>query len=235
MQLNLEKKELKSKMDKLDQITSLELIYVVVNYGVGSRILHKAKEQGITGGTIFAGRGTVSNAILNFLSLYDERKEIVLLATDSHTAEHALKELDKEFKFKKKNHGIVFTTSACEIVGSRSYNFEEIKEERGVSKPMYQNIITIVNRGKAEDVIDAAKAAGSKGGTIINARGSGVNETTKLFNMDIEPEKEMVIILSKKEVTDAIVESIRKKLEIDQPGNGIIFIQNINKTYGIYE
>lgn len=222
-------------MTNYNSMPIFELVYVVVNYGMGSRILHKAKEYGISGGTIFLGKGTVNNSLLNFLSLYDERKEIVLLGTDNHTADHALVELNKEFKFEKPNHGIVFTTSACEIVGSRCYKSEENEEGRGVNKLMYQNIITIVNRGKAEEVIEAAKAAGSKGGTIINARGSGVNETSKLFNMDIEPEKEIVIILSKEDITEAIVTSIREKLEIDKPGNGIIFIQNINKAYGIYE
>ncbi len=53
--------------------------------------------------------------------------------------------------------------------------------------------------------------------------------------MDIEPEKEIVTIISKKDVTEAIVEAIREKLEIEKPGNGIIFIQDINKTYGVYE
>ena len=222
-------------MANYNKIAIFELIYVVVNYGMGSRILRKAKEHGISGGTIFLGKGTINNSMLNFLSLYDERKEIVLLGTDNHTADRALVELNKEFKFEKPNHGIVFTTSACEIVGSRCYKSEEKQEERGINKLMYQNIITIVNRGKAEEVIEAAKAVGSKGGTIINARGSGVNETSKLFNMDIEPEKEIVIILSKEDITEAIVTSIREKLEIDKPGNGIIFIQNINKAYGIYE
>lgn len=222
-------------MTNYNSIPIFELIYVVVNYGMGSRILQKAKKHGISGGTIFLGKGTINNSLLNFLSLYDERKEIVLLGTDYHTADHALVELNKKFKFEKPNHGIVFTTSACEIVGSRCYKSEENEEGRGVNKLMYQNIIIIVNRGKAEEVIEAAKAAGSKGGTIINARGSGVNETSKLFNMDIEPEKEIVIILSKEDITEAIVTSIREKLEIDKPGNGIVFIQNINKAYGVYE
>ena len=212
-----------------------ELIYVIVNYGMGSRVLHKAKKHGISGGTVLLGRGTVKNSLLNFLSLYDVRKEIVLLGTNHPNAEHALIELNKEFQFEKPNHGIVFTTSACEIVGSRCYKSEDNKEERGVNKLMYQNIITIVNRGKAEEVIEAATAAGAKGGTIINARGSGINETSKLFNMNIEPEKEIVMIVSKEDATEAIVSSIREKLEIDKPGNGIIFIQNINKTYGIYD
>ena len=222
-------------MTDFNSLSAFELIYIIVNYGKGSQILQKAKEYGIGGGTVFLGKGTVNNSFLKFLSLSDERKEIVLMGTDSHTAKTSLKELNEDFDFEKNGNGIVFTIGMNDIIGSRSYEREETEEERGIDKSMYQVIITIVNRGKAEDVIDAARAAGSKGGTIINARGSGTNETSKLFNMEIEPEKEMVMILSKKDITDAIVSSIRKKLEIDVPGNGIIFVQNVVQSYGIYE
>lgn len=222
-------------MSNLNKVPAFELIYAIVNYGAGSKVLRKAKEFGIHGGTVYLGKGTVNNAFLNFLSLYDESKEVILLGTDKQTAEHALVKLNKEFQFNKPNHGIIFSTSVCSIVGSRWYKKEQIEEERGGSKSMYQVIITIVNRGKAEDVIEAASAAGSKGGTIINARGSGINETSKVFNMDIEPEKEMVMILSKEDITEAIVASIQEKLELDKPGNGIVFIQDVNKAYGIYE
>ncbi len=220
-------------MINFESVPVFELIHIIVNYGMGSRILHKAKTYGIGGGTIFSGRGTINNALLNFLSLCDERKEIVLMGTDKKTADHALKEMNAVFHFEKANHGIVFTTSACAIIGSQSCVSQE--EGRGEDKAMYQSIITIVDRGKAEDVIEAAKSAGSKGGTIINARGSGAHETSKLFNMNIEPEKEMVIILSKQAITEDIVLAIRQKLEIDKPGNGIIFIQNVNTVYGVYE
>ena len=222
-------------MLNFENTSNFELIYVIVNYGMGSKVLQKAKKHGITGGTIFLAKGTVNDSLLNFLSIYEEKKEIVLMGTDSNTADQILFELNKKFQFEKPNHGIVFTTSMCTIVGCLHYKSEEYEERRGVNNSMYQNIITIVNRGKAEEVIEAAKAAGSKGGTIINARGSGVNETSRLFNMDIEPEKEMVLIVSKKDVTEAIVATIRETLEIDKPGNGIIFIQDINKTYGVYE
>lgn len=222
-------------MNNIVDMPIFEFIYVVVNYGMGSKVLHTAKEQGIRGGTIFLGKGTINNSILNFLSLYDEKKEIVLMGTDKTTAKNVLNVLNKKFKFEKPSHGIVFTMNAFGVIGSMYCKNEELKEKRGVNIPMYQIIITIVNKGKAEDVIDAATLVGSKGGTIINARGSSIHETSKLFNMDIEPEKEMVMILSKKDVTDTVVTSIREKLEIDKPGNGIIFIQDVNKTYGIYE
>ena len=98
---------------------------------------------------------------------------------------------------------------------------------------MYRAIFTIVDRGRAEDVMDAANEVGAKGGTIINARGSGIHETNKLFSMEIEPEKEMVMILSEKSVVDSIVSSIRKKLDIDKPGKGIIFVQEVSRAYGL--
>jgi nitrogen regulatory protein PII len=53
--------------------------------------------------------------------------------------------------------------------------------------------------------------------------------------MDIEPEKEVVLILSRVERTDQIVDHIRKELKIDEPGNGIIFLQTVNRAYGVPE
>ncbi|HHT50608.1 MAG TPA: P-II family nitrogen regulator [Eubacteriaceae bacterium] len=98
---------------------------------------------------------------------------------------------------------------------------------------MYDGIFVIVNKGKAEAVIEAAEYAGSRGGTIISGRGSGIHERATLFSMTIEPEKEIVLIISKKEKTEDIASSINKSLEIENPGNGIMFILDLKKTYGL--
>ncbi len=70
--------------------------------------------------------------------------------------------------------------------------------------------------------------------TIINARGSGIHETNKIFSMEIEPEKEVVLLISEKTLTKQIISSIKEQLQIDEPGKGIIFVQDINKAYGLY-
>ncbi len=49
-------------------------------------------------------------------------------------------------------------------------------EEKDVNQIMYAAITVIVDKGKAEQVVEAAIAAGSNGGTIINARSSGIHE-----------------------------------------------------------
>lgn len=217
------------------EMTDLEQVCIIVNYGLGSKVMQTAKKSGISGGTVLLGKGTIKSRLLELLALDDARKEIVLMVGARGTVRHALEQLDKKFKFTKPNHGIAFTTSVCRIVGASSYKSDYIEGGRGAEPIMYHAITVVVEKGNAELVIDAATEAGSKGGTIINARGSGIHETSKLFAMDIEPEKEVVIILSKIESTESIVSSIRNKLKIDEPGNGIIFIQDVNKTYGLYE
>lgn len=217
------------------EMVDAEQICVIVNFGLGSKLVHVAKHFGISGGTILLGKGTVNNSILEFLGISDIRKEIVLMVAGRKTADQVLEKLDEEFKFEKPNHGIAFTTSVCSLVGTRRCKSDNLEERRGVDDNMYHAITVIVDKGKAEYVIDAATRAGSTGGTIINARGSGIHETSKLFAMDIEPEKEIVLILSEKEKTEEIVSSIREQLKIDEPGNGILYIQDVNKTYGIYK
>lgn len=220
-------------MKSINDIFGFQLIYVIVNYGMGSKVLQSAKKMGVSGGTVFYGKGTVDSALLKFLSLYEERKEIVLLGAEENIAKEVMRKLDDRYHFDKPHHGIMFSIPAFDVYGS-NFNVRHEGIEREVEKAMYQIIITVVNRGLAEDVIDAAKEKGSKGGTIINARGSGIHETVKLFNMDIEPEKEIVLILTPREDMRGIVDNIRKKLSLDEPGNGIIFVQDVAETYGIY-
>ena len=97
---------------------------------------------------------------------------------------------------------------------------------------MKQLITVIVERGKAEDVMAAAKDAGAAGGTIINARGSGVHETTKIFNMEVVPEKEIVLILCPCEKAEAIMDNFERESQIHEPGHGIMYLQPIVKTVG---
>ncbi|MDD4503958.1 MAG: P-II family nitrogen regulator [Clostridiaceae bacterium] len=215
---------------------SLEVLYIIVNFGLGSKIIKTAKQSGILGATIFLGKGTVKSHLLEILGLSDIRKEIVLMVSERTTAYKALEKLNSEFNLDKPHHGIAFSTTVADLFGARSYehnSIEENKESRGVENSMYKVICIIVDRGKAEDVMEAATNAGARGGTIINARGSGIHETNTLFSMPIEPEKEIVMILSKNDLADSIISSIRQKLRIDEPGNGIIFVQDVNKTYGL--
>jgi len=216
-----------------DSSSGYTLMCVVANYGMGSKIIKAAKSHGVKGGTVFYGRGTAGNVILEMLGLSDVKKEIVLMVAGAKAAKQVLADLNNEFKFEKPNHGIAFSIPVCAVMGTSSCRQEYAQE--GANAFMYKIINVIVEKGKAEDVVEAAVKAGARGGTIINARGSGVHETSRLFSMDIEPEKEIVMILSPKEKVEGIVASIGQDLKMDVPGNGIIYVQDVEEVYGLYE
>lgn len=215
-------------------IKDYEILFVIVNFGAGSKVIKSMKNHGLKGGTAFLGKGTIKNHLLELLDLNDVRKEIIFSVAESGVVQEAATELSKEFAFHKRNHGIAFTMPVSKFLGARNCSYVEKNERRGVDEAMYHAIFVVVERGQAEFVIEAAEAAGSKGGTIIHGRGSGAHETQKVFNIEIEPEKEIVMILAEDALTTKIVEKIREDLNIDAPGKGILFVMDVTKTYGLY-
>lgn len=209
-----------------------ELICVIVNFGLGSKALSAAKKAGVSGGTIMLGRGTADNRWLKFLELTDVRKEVVLMVCEESVGQRALAEIDRAVKFSRPKHGVAFTMPVGAFIGAGSREYE-FKEHNGGEKSMYKAVFVIVDKGKGETVMDVAREAGARGGTIINARGSGIHETAVFLNMEIEPEKEIVLMLTPVDATESIVNAVRHGLKIDEPGNGIIFVQSVTETYGI--
>jgi nitrogen regulatory protein PII len=222
-------------MDKELPVKEFLLLCAIVNFGTGSKVLKIAKKSGIWGGTIFLGTGTGKNPVLAAFDLNDIRKEIVVMVAEKPCGQAALEEIGREMHMHKANHGVVFSMPLAGVFGVAHNQCRCAPNERSGGDFMYSAIFTIVEKGKAESVIDAATRAGARGGTIINARGSGIHETQKLFSMNIEPEKEVVLIVAGKELTQAIIEAIRMDLQIDQPGKGIIFVQEIDSAYGLSE
>lgn len=212
-------------------MSSYKLIHVIVPDHKASKVLKVSKKLGALGGTIYKAKGTLSDRFLNFFSIYNEKKELLIMAVDEESASKIVPTLVAKFNLEKKNTGIIFTTNLTAISGSLLEN--ELKKDEVVD-PMFKLITTIVDRGKAEDVVESANAAGARGGTILHARGSGSKETLKVFNMDIEPEKEVVMIIVDSKIAQNVVEKINNDLEINIAGKGIVFVQDIDQAHGIY-
>ncbi|MFE8696194.1 P-II family nitrogen regulator [Cytobacillus sp. FJAT-53684] len=98
---------------------------------------------------------------------------------------------------------------------------------------LYDVIVTIVNKGHSERVVDVSKKAGAEGGTILNGRGTGIHEQAKLFSITIEPEKEIILTLIDRKKTDKVLQAIMVEAELEKPGKGIAFVLEVERTIGI--
>ncbi len=94
-------------------------------------------------------------------------------------------------------------------------------------------IVTIVKKGRGDQVLDASMKAGAEGGTIIFGREDGVHEQQKIMGICIEPEKEIVFSVIANELIDPVLDSITRAVNLDKPGNGIAFVIPIEKAAGI--
>lgn len=207
----------------------------IMDFGKGSKALKLAKRLGAKGGTIFLGKGTVSNELLNMLGFLEIRKEIFITIIDKDQEDIFYDEMSKKFSLNKPNHGIAFSMALKNFLRIDGSKYLSNTEKKGVNNVDYEAIFVIVDKGLSDNVIDSAKAAGSKGGTVIHGRGSGTEAKEKLFNIEIEPEKDIILILAKEEESEDIVSSIKENLNICKPGAGIIFVLDVNKTLGLYE
>ena len=98
---------------------------------------------------------------------------------------------------------------------------------------MHEAIFCIVNSGYSEAVMDAAKKLGARGGTIMNARGTANKEAEKFFNITIQPEKEIVMILVPSALKEDILHALYKQVGLDTPGQGIAFALPADDVAGL--
>lgn len=213
---------------------SISLYIAIVNHGQDKKMIKIAHENGLSGATVLQGQGTIRHGLLSILGLTETKKNIILLAASSDIGDVAMEQIAEQMHMEKPNHGIIFSIQMSQIFGSKQMK-DETNEDLKEKTMEYQAIFTIVDRGRAEEVIDSVCAVGAKGGTIINARGAGIHETQKVFNIPIEPEKEMVLIIAEIKDVDRIRSAIQEDMHIDEPGQGIIFIMDIAKVYGLFD
>ncbi len=107
--------------------------------------------------------------------------------------------MSKKFSLNKPHNGIAFSMPLKYCLNLKDSKYVSKLQKKGVNNVDYESIFVIVDKGSASDVLEAAESAGSTGGTVFHGRGSGTQEKAKLFNIEIEPEKDIVLILSKVE------------------------------------
>ena len=97
----------------------------------------------------------------------------------------------------------------------------------------HEVIFCIVNAGFSDVVMDAAKEFGAGGGTVIRARGTANTEAEKLFNIVVQPEKEVVMILVERAIRDDILRAVYRAVGLNTPGQGIAFSLPVDQVVGL--
>jgi nitrogen regulatory protein PII len=211
-------------------MTSGSAVFIVVNRGQANDLLHRAQQIGAHRGTIFLGEGTNPSRLLDILGINQTHKEVLLIAVPEDVNERLYCMLREEFGLHKRNKGIAFS------VPYRQYGPEgmpEMSAAREYNAP-YICLIAVLDKGLGGDCMKVARSVGAVGGTIIRAHGAGVPQDF-YFPLIIEPQKDIVMIVTQRETASPIREAIYTNMQLERKGAGILFVLPVTRTLGLYE
>lgn len=97
----------------------------------------------------------------------------------------------------------------------------------------YEMITCIVNAGFSDAVMEAAKKLGARGGTVIRARGTASTAAEAKFQITVQPEKEIVMIVVPAVLKEDILHALYKEVGLATPGQGIAFSMPVDGAVGL--
>lgn len=87
----------------------------------------------------------------------------------------------------------------------------------------YEMIIAVANQGYIEPIMEAARSAGAGGGTVIHAKGTGMEGMGKFFGVSLAAEKEMIFIVTERGQKQAIMRAIMEKAGMESKARTFLF------------
>lgn len=219
-----------------------EIVFMVsiVKRGAAEKLAEFYKTQGVTFNLICLGRGTASSEMLNYLGLEETEKDIMFSTMAAEESDLLMQKLIHQMRFDKPGHGIAFTIPISSVGGAVTLKYlSGVHENKGSECKMASSqkdlVITIVNHGHTDDVMEAARSASATGGTILHARVAGLAEAERFFGISIQPEKEMIFILVDSSVKQEVMTAICKKAGLNTEAKAMSFSLPVNHAVGLVD
>ena len=189
------------------------MLMAVIRKGQAERLMKAARTAGAPGGTVFYARGTASNTILAALGLGDSSRE-VLVSFIPDSLEQAV-------------------LSACRASHARGVLLIAGEDEEKKMDTAWTMIQIICEEGFSEDIMATARKAGAGGGTVIHARGTGLEKAEKFLGVSIADEKEIIYIVAKSEDKNPIMKSIMENAGMSSKAKAVVFSMPVTDTAGL--
>ena len=199
--------------------------------------LYKENEQHVMFVTL--GSGTAANEILDYLGLENTEKAVIFSVQEESAWQKIKRQLQQKLKIDAPGGGIAFTIPLSSIGGKKTLQFllegqnYQKEEESTLKDTVHELIVVIADQGNIELIMDAARGAGAYGGTVIHAKGTGMEQAEKFMGVSLAAEKEMIFIVTRKEQKNEIMRAIMEKAGLNSRAKSIVFSLPVTDTAGL--
>lgn len=216
----------------------MELYYVIAitdhDRGEAMNALYRA--AGLRGILSMPGRGTATSEHLAIYGLDATEKYVISAIGNGSEAEGLIKSAKRKLFIDIPGNGVMLTVPLKSVAGGKTLAYLTDEQKLGGAPRMdfeHELIIVILNEGYSDFVMDAARAAGAGGGTVLHAKGTGGTRGEKFFSVSLADEKDMIYIIAHKDEKAAIMRSINEQAGPGSRAGAICFSLPISSVAGL--
>ena len=194
-------------------------------------------EHGVNVSLRTVGAGTAVQEMLATLGLEKSEKAVLFALVTADTWPKIQKDLRRKMRIDVPGTGIAFIIPVSSIGGKRALLFLtehqtlELKEESTLKDTRYELLLVIANQGYTGSIMDAARAEGAGGGTVLHAKGTGMEGAARFLGVDLVNEKELVLIVARTAEKNQIMQAIMKGA--NPKAGAIVFSLPVTDTAGL--
>ena len=187
--------------------------------------------------------GTASSEIKDILGLGSTDKFMAIQVLPKFYAKEMLKKMYRKLRLGSANSGIAFTipiTSASNIflqmlasINEKAPEDTDRKDGKPVTEPRYAVIAAVVNQGYSEEIMNAARAAGAGGGTVVHCRRVSDEKTVEVFGLGLQEEKDLVFIVTSAKAKMEIMNAIGEKCGMHSEAKGVVLSLPVDHVIGM--
>jgi L-asparaginase/Glu-tRNA(Gln) amidotransferase subunit D len=213
-------------------VSSLFLMITITDRRSTDGFLQLYKSHGVTVSMRTVGSGTAVQETLSTLGLEKTEKAVLLAVVTAESWQKI-----RKMQIDVPGTGIAFIVPLSSIGGKRALMFltehQSLtwKEESTLKDTRYELLLVVANQGYTGSIMDAARTAGAGGGTVIHAKGTGMEGAAAFLGVELVNEKELVLIVSRTSQKNTIMKAI---MEGANPKAGtIVFSLPVTDTAGL--
>ena len=226
-----------------DDAKTFKFAFLIVDWVKLKTVLEVFKEKNILFYFFTKADGTANSEILHILGIGASDKALIFCLEEGEIIPSLLKGIRKKIGYQNAGAGIAFTVPLSginnPILQIFKENVREIpqrseKEGSKMNKEITHDlIVSVLNQGYSDDFMNTAREAGAAGGTIFNARSTAAAGTVKFFGISVQDEKEIILILTKRDKKAPIMQAISSSFGLTSKAQGIMFSLPVDQVMGM--
>lgn len=218
-----------------------KLLVSIVNRGEDERLASLLNDFSVALTFTCPGMGTARSSVLNYLGIGTSEKSVMLALIPESDEGAILSGIENKMSLYLVGRGISFTvplSAVSEIIagGICSAAASKFVYGRNIVKDKdrkYDLIVAIVAEGYVDEAMEAARAAGAAGGTVIRSRSLGNAKAEQFIGISINEETEILLILARREGKMAIMEALSQSSGLKSEAGGILYSLPVDNTVGV--